>query len=720
MPKLNTVQTNFTAGEWSPEMLGRTELPNYGNAAETLENVIVNVQGGAKRRYGLRYVASSKDSTKLSRVIPFVFSSLDAYIIEMGDLYMRFYKDGARLGAPYEIVTPYTQAMLFDVDFVQGADTMIMTHPSVTPQRLRRFGDTNWSIDAVPFDPFPFDEIGHSFSASLTLSLATVGAARTVTASSGIFLNGDVGRQIVYQGGTLLITAFTDTSHVTGDITSAFPSVAVPTDVWTLDGSPQETITPTVKDPIEVAVTLTAAALNSWRAADVGKHVRINGGLVKITGFTSALIVTGVIKQVLVAVTAAPKNSWSLEATVWSVGNGYPRACTLYQQRLALGGSPAYPQTLWGSSVGAYLDNLLGTNDADAFAYTLASDQINPIMHLGSAKVMFALTYEGEFTIKGGIEKPITPTNVQVESQSAYGSNSIRPVRANKDILFVDQTGLQLLAFTYDASDEDFDADDLTIFAEHISGDGFVDLSYQRKPVPLVFAPRADGQCPTLTLSAKQQVIAWSRQVTDGFIESAATIPVAGGHQTWAVVLRTVNGASVRYIERFDALVSTDSALTGTSVGGLAVWPAAHLEGKSIDCVADGRYMGRFTVTAGVFTLPRLAFSIMYGLPFTSTIKLLTPEVQTGEGTAQGNAMSTHEVAINFLRSYACKVNGKTVAFRNFGADLLDKPLTAFTGFKKIENLGWADGQSDITITSELPLDFHVRAVVRKWTVNSG
>jgi hypothetical protein len=722
MPKVSTVQTNFTAGEWSPNMLGRTDVAAYNNAAETLENVIVLPQGGARRRPGQRFVAAAKFAAKRARLMPFVFSETDAYVLEVGDLYMRFYKNSARLGAPYEIVTPYTEAMLDFVDYVQGADTMILAHQAVPTQRLRRFADTNWQIDAVPFEISPFDEIGHSFSASLTLSAATVGAARTVTASSGIFLNGDVGRQIVYQGGVLLITVFTDALHVTGDITSAFGSVNVPTDVWTLDGSPQESITPNAKDPLETTITLTSAALNIWRAADVGKFVRINGGIVKITVFTSPLVVSGVIKQVLSAVTAAPKNSWSLEATVWSAGNGYPQAVTLNGQRLILGGSLAYPQTAWGSSVGAYFDFLLGVNDADAFAYTLTSDQINPILHFASGKTLFAFTYGGEFTIRGGVEKPITPTNVQVKNDTAYGSGVIRPLRAGKQNLFVDQSYLQLLSYNYDASEDDFDADDLTLLADHISGDGFVDLSYQRTPVPLVYAPREDGQCPTLTLHEKQQVAAWSRQITDGIVESVATIPIAGGHQTWVLVARVVNGATVRYIEVFDSAVACDSALTGTSGAGQATWTAAHLKGKTIQCVADGRYMGTFTAdpVTGNFTLPRVAFEVMYGLPYSCRIKILTPEIQTGEGTAQGNAMSTHEVAINFLQSYSCKVNGREVPFRKLGVTLLDQALTPFTGYKKIENLGWATGQSDIEITSEIPLPFHVRAIVRKWTVNAG
>jgi hypothetical protein len=722
MPRVTITQTNFTSGEISPRLLGRTDLPLYKNGAEIIENALPLIHGGARRRDGFRYVASAKNATKKAIMVPFVFSTTDAYMLEVGDLYMRFYKNTAQLGGPYEIATPFTEAMLPDLSFRQSADTMIMVHPNVAPQRLRRFADTNWSIDTIPFDVLPFDEIGHSFSVTLTLSAATVGAGRTVTASGGVFLNSDVGRLILYQGGALKITAFTDVSHVTGDVLSAFPSVNVPADVWTLDGSPQESITPSAKDPVESTITLTAAALNTWRAADVGKFVRINGGLAQITAFTSATVVSAKIKEVLsAAASAVPANAWSLEAPVWSAGNGYPRAVTFYQQRLCLGGTLAYPATVWGSSVGAYLDFTLGTQDSDGFAYSIASDQINPIVQLASGKVMFSFTYGGEFTIKGGVEKPITPTNVQVENQSSYGAINIPPARVGKEILFVDQSGRQLLASTYAASDEDYDADDLTLFAEHISLGGFKGLSYQRTPDPIVWAPRVDGVLPSLSLSRKQDVAAWARQITDGVIESVATIPVLGGHQTWALIQRTVNNATVRYIEVIDPAVLTDSAITGTSGPGQAVLPVPHLIGKSVDCVADGRYMGRFVVSGGgTITLSRNAFAWQIGLPYTSRIKLLTPEIDSADGSAQGNAMSTHEVVVRFLNTYACKVNGNDVAFRHFGTGLLDQPLTPFTGLKRLENLGWENGSSDIELTSDLPLPFHVLAVIRKFTVNAG
>ena len=82
--------------------------------------------------------------------------------------------------------------------------------------------------------------------------------------------------------------------------------------------------------------------------------------------------------------------------------------------------------------------------------------------------------------------------------------------------------------------------------------------------------------------------------------------------------------------------------------------------------------------------------------------------------------MSTSEVAIRFLETTGCKINGQDMAFRQFGDDLLDMPPDLFTGVKRAEKLGWARGSSDIEITQEQPLPFHVLAVVRKFTVNEG
>src|SRR3546814_4274150 len=79
------------------------------------------------------------------------------------------------------------------------------------------------------------------------------------------------------------------------------------------------------------------------------------------TLFRSDTIVKAVIETELASVVAAPKLAWSLESSVWGGTNGYPRCGTLFEQRLWLGGSPGFPLTFWGSTIGEFLDFLLGT-----------------------------------------------------------------------------------------------------------------------------------------------------------------------------------------------------------------------------------------------------------------------------------------------------------------------------------------------------------------------
>jgi hypothetical protein len=84
-----------------------------------------------------------------ARLIRFVYDRDQAYMLEFGNLYMRVFKDGAWNGT--EIVTPYTSAMLPELNYMQNTDTMFLAHPQVPVQRLQRFGDTSWSMLAAPF-----------------------------------------------------------------------------------------------------------------------------------------------------------------------------------------------------------------------------------------------------------------------------------------------------------------------------------------------------------------------------------------------------------------------------------------------------------------------------------------------------------------------------------------------------------------------------------------
>lgn len=726
MPRVTLMQTNFTAGEMSPRLLGRVDIARYSNGAKIIENAYPLVHGGVIRRPGSRFVTAAKFANKKARLIPYVFNRDQAYIIEFGDQYLRVYKDGAQVltggGAPYEVATPYTEAMLDDLDYVQGADTMFIAHPSVPIYRLRRLDHADWSLAAAPFVTVPFDEIGFRPATTLTLSSAAVGAGRTLTAGAATFLASDVGRDIWAGAGIATITAVASSTSATADISIAFSGTSIAPGQWQVKGSPQGPITPSVKDPVGASITLTSSstsALDIWRSDDVGKFVSINRGLVEITAYTSALQVTGTIRVALDATVESPANAWTLESAVWNANDGYPGAVSLHEQRLVAAGSPGYPQTVWMSRTGEYLNFEQGTKDDDAMSFTISSDQINPIAHLGQVRALIALTYGGEFTLSGGVEKPITPTNIQVKNQSVYGCNTVRPIRIGNELYFVQRANRKLRAMAYKFENDAYGAPDLSVLAEHATESGVVDMTYQQEPESVMWLVRGDGVMATVTIDRDQDVVGWARQITDGAFESVATIPVADGEEVWAIVRRTVNGSTVRYIERFDADLGTDAAITGTHATGAATWTGlSHLDGKEVDILADGVVMQRMTVTGGQITLGRTAKAVEIGLPYTTTIETLTPELAGGTGSAQGNSMRIAEVTLRFHETTGCELNGQVIPFRNFGLAVLDAPAPLFTGDHRVEKLGWERGAATLVIQQKQPLPFHLLAVIKKLTVN--
>lgn len=235
--KVQTNTNNFTAGEFTPRLRGRSDIEKYNSSASTLQNVVVLRHGGVTKRPSRDFLGEVKNSSQGARLLEFVFSRVDAYALEVGNLYMRVWKNGALIesspGVPYEVVTPWTIAQVVDIDYAQGGDTLIVVHPSVEPYRIQRVSDTNWTVGLVPFDP---------------------------------------------------------------------PALA------DQDATPAQTCTPSAASPIGGACTLTLGGAG-WIAGHVGSHVEINGGLVKITTYTSGTDVSGIILRVLASTTAAPVDS---------------------------------------------------------------------------------------------------------------------------------------------------------------------------------------------------------------------------------------------------------------------------------------------------------------------------------------------------------------------------------------------------------------------------
>lgn len=736
MPKVQPITTNFSAGEQSPRLRGRVDLEKYNASAKELLNCVVFKQGGATIRPPTRFIGEVKTSADTARIIPFVFSRTDAYLLELGDGYMRVWKNGVAIesspGVPYEVTTPYTDDELEEIDYSQGADTMLAAHSENPVQSIKRFADDRWVVGDAAFLPGAVAEVGDRGTMTMTIDNVAVGAGRTITAGASFFLAADVGRRITWGGGVALITAVGGATTATATVETAFgdlvangstiPASADP--VWLLEGSPQTTCTPSAASPLGAACTLTLSAAG-WRTDAVGSVVDINGGLVRITTYTSTTVISGVIVKVLSGITGAPADAWTYRKPAWNPYDGYPKAVTFYQQRTWLANTRRYPQTQWGSMSGLFFDFTPGVEDDSAVYKTMDSDEINPIEFMSSGNNLISLTLGGEWETRGGIEKPVTQTNANIKERTGWGCDRVRPEKIGSELMFIEAGGNVMRAISPSEVDG-FTSRDVSVFSEHLFRVGVKSMAFEQSPESVLWVATTDGKLVAMTYNAEQNQVSPCSGDVGGEVEWAANLPEG----TYLLVKRTIDGAVKRYIEFLDwgdwrASQEVRNAhdcfleLTGAASDTWAGFD--HLEGETVSVLADDIYMGEQVVTGGEITLPRTATKVSAGLPYVARIKQEAPEVGTGTGTSQAQAISVHSTYVRFHKTIGARLNDTDIQFRQFDVDAtLDQPLEPFTGLKSMTDLGWAQGEAEMVLEQTQPYPWTVLAIIRNVTVNAG
>ncbi|MDH3702700.1 MAG: hypothetical protein OEU46_15435 [Alphaproteobacteria bacterium] len=613
MPKASPAYTAFNAGEWSPLLEGRQDLSKYFSALRRMRNFYPKVQGPAIRRPGTRHVAEVKDSTRTVRLLPFEFSVQQAYIIEAGSLYLRFFRDNARIEtAPdvaYEIASPYQESDLAALKFVQSADVLYLFHPAHMPRKLSRFGDTNWTL--TPIEPADGPYLPANTTPTTLTPSATSGSV-TVTASATEGLNGGAG----------------------------------------------------------------------FKDMDIGRLIRLKvsgvWGYGEITAWISTTQVTVQVERNFGAASATA--DWRLG--LWSGATGYPGTGTFYEDRMALAGVPDFPQRLDLSRTGDY-ENFMPT-EADgtvvsdnALAFTLNANNVNAIRWLlDHEKALMAGTVGGEW--------PLSPSNAgealdaanppQARRATVYGSADVTPIKAGGTILFVQRAGRKIFEQAFAFESDGFRAGDLTELAGHVSTGGLTELAYQREPDSILWAVRADGGLIGLTYRREQDVVGWHQHVPGGKsdaagapsrVESLAVIPSSNGSrdELWLVVQRRINGFTRRFIEYLEAPLADDADQTnsfyvdsGLIYDGPAIDTLSgldHLEGETVQILADGGSHPDRIVAGGAITLDRFVSKAAVGLAYDHLSVLQTLDIEAGaaDGTAQGKIKRITGCTIRLHRS---------------------------------------------------------------------
>jgi hypothetical protein len=753
MARVAVQLTNFTGGELSPRLDGRNDLAKYASGCKTLQNMIVYPHGSAARRSGTSFVAEVENSAEKTRLIPFEFSTTQTYILEFGNEYIRFYKDGGAILEANKTITGITQAdpgvvSITSHGFSDGDTIVISGVVGMTEVNGKRFKVAN-----VNTNDFELQDIdGVDVDTTSFTAYASGGIANRVYQIATTYLTADLFQIKYAQSADVMylchpeysVKKLSRTGHTSWSITEVDF-----TDGPYLDDNITATTLGTSAHTVGSGVTLTASAITGinsntgFQSTDIGRLVSFRNGYGEITAFTSTTVVTITIIKDMGSTSSS--TDWSLGA--FSDTTGYPSCVTFYEQRLVFAGTEAQPQTLYFSRSGDYenmFENRGGTiADDDAIIYTIASNQVNAIRFLSATRTLIVGTVGGEFSVSGGgSDDPVTPTNILIKKQSNHGCANIDAIPVGNVTLFLQRAKRKIRELAYNFDVDGYVAPDMTILAEHISESGVNEMSYQQEPNQIIWGVREDGQLIGLTYQREQQVVAWHRHIFGGAFstgtavcETIATIPTNDKeYQTWVIVKRTIDGVTRRYVEylnQFDfdedddaSFNFLDSQLTYDGSATTTISNLDHLEGQVVSVLANGSAHPNRTVTNGSITLARSSTKVKVGLPYTSILQTMRIDAGSQNGTSQAKTKRIYNITVRLYESLGVEVgpdlnNMESIPFRS-SAQLMNTPIPVFTGDKEVEFRGNYETDGYIYVRQTQPLPLTVLSLYPELITNDG
>lgn len=766
-------QVSFAAGELAPSLYGREDLAKYAVGLRTLKNFTVHPHGGVSNRAGMRYVAEAKYADKAVRLVPFEYSDTDAYLLEFGGEYVRFYKDGAQLaedGSPYELETPYLEGELRALSFAQSADVLFIVHPNHPPMELARYSDTSWTLEKCSFKGGPFRTMN---STDTTIALSSVSGDVTLTASAALFEEGHIGAlfSVLHhvdevtkktsgnfsESWSVEVTAY-EGWHV---LSSGFWGGTVRlqrydedearwTDIYTFTSGSTKTScknydeSGTVEEPTRFR--LTADSFTTFlpegntdadrgyfeltaEAADYECCIRINS-------VTSSTVAEGTFEKDA-ASTRATRN-WSEGA--WSDYRGWPCAVGFNQDRLCFGGNASEPQNVWMSVTGDYynFERHIVLQDDDAVTASLVSRKVSPVRAFVPLSSLVVLTAGAEWTISaGGTKSAITPSSLEANVQGYRGASMVTPVVIGNMVLFVQKQGKIIRDLGYAFESDSYSGNDLTVLATHLFKERTVAaMDYQQDPDSIVWVALDDGSLLALTYLREQDVVAWSRIETDGEVESVCCLSSAERDEVWLAVKRRSGDGYKRFIEQMAARSAespeecffVDCGVTKRYETPQAeITGLSHLEGRDVAVLVDGNVIHGLTVENGKITLKHPASVVHVGVPYRAELETLDLTLPRQDGTQQGRSARLISVSVRVEKTRGIKIGAaegypvpfEAMEFKERSTEPYGAPVSLTTG---VMTLGLSAGYSSgrVRVIADEPLPCTLLSLLPKVAVASG
>ena len=661
MARFIDFQTNFSTGELDPLLRARVDIPQYENALAKATNVIIQPQGGARRRPGTKHIFELPNSSTPSaangvRLISFEFSVDDSYMLCFVAGRMYVVKDGVQItningsGDPYLTVSAITGAMLPSLCWTQSADTLIVVHPDLQPIKIVRGGtDATWTATTITFDSIP----------KYAFALAATNPAATLTPSA-----------------------------VSGN------------------------------------VTLTAS-VSSFVVGNVDQYINVSPqGRIRITKYVSDTVVEGITEFPFFNTTVVASGDWELETgyeDVWSSGKGWPRSVSFHEGRLYFGGSKSRPSTIWGSKIALFFDfKPTEFLDDDAVEATLDTNQLNIIVDIISGRDLQVFTTGGEFYVPQQGTDPITPLTFTFKQVSRNGAKPGTRVEAlESGSLFVQRQGKALNEFLFSDTQLTYVTQRISLLSGHLLKDPSR-MSLRRATSTdegdlLLLVNSTDGSMAVYSLLRTQQIVAPSEFTTDGeFVDVSVDVT-----EIYTIVKRVFDGTTRYFVELFSADRFTDCAFIGGVASTATGLP--HI-GESLNVICDGVPQSNETVSAGGEVTFDRASTTSYevGLPITVYLKTMPVEVKLQTGSRVGFKKRIVEVNAIVDSSQHLNINNQPVPFRNLDGPLLDVAIAPFTGIKRLNGVRGYSRDAVIEVTQTLPLKMTLLGLEYKVAVNQG
>lgn len=735
MARFVSFQTNFSTGELDPRLRARVDLEQYNNSLEQATNVVIQPQGGMKRRPGLKHIfelpnTSTESAGNGVRLIPFEFNVDDSYMLAFTHQRMHVIKNGALVtaingGADNFLTTTVTLAMLNQISWTQSADTLIVVHPDLAPLRIVRGAtDASWTASTITFDSIPL----YAFTITATnptgtLTPSAVSGKITLTGSGNVFHDGRTGtaqagtsttitldasalaNDDIYNGSTITITGGTGAGQIRV-ISDYVGSTKVAT--------------------VSVAFATTPDNTSIFAvASQVGQYVNaVPQGRAKISSITSVTVASAIVEYPFFNNSAIANGSWELEQgyePVWSTARGFPNTVTFHEGRMYFGGSKSRPATIWGSKVGIFFDFRPEENlDDDAVEATLDTNQLNVITDMISGRDFQVFTTGGEFYVPQGGTDPITPFSFVFKAVSRNGMKPGTRVQAfESGTVFIQRQGEALNEFLFSDAQLTYITQRISLLSGHLLKTPKRMALHKATETDqgdlLLITNADDGTMVVYSILRSQNVIAPSEFITDGeFLDVGVDVT-----DIYVVTKRVFNSVTRYFVELLDYNRFTDCAFTGAAASTATGLP--HI-GKSLNVITDGVPQSNETVDgSGEVTFDRASTtSFEVGLPFTVTAKTMPVELRLQSGSRVSFKKRIAQVNAIVYESQHLNINDQPVPFRNFGSNLLDDPVPEFTGIKRLDAVRGYGREAQITVTQTLPLKMNLLGLEYKVAVHQG